>query len=121
MTATRPWPVEVVVDRPARRIDILWDDGRRDRLPAELLRVESPSAEVQGHGGDDKQVVAGKAGVGIAGIDPVGHYALRIRFDDGHDTGLFSWETLRRLGTDQDRLFAAYLAALAARGLTRQA
>lgn len=120
MTGERPWPVEITVDRPAGRVEILWQDGRRDSLAAELLRVESPSAEVQGHGGATKQIVAGKARVGILGVDPVGHYALRIRFDDGHDTGLFSWDTLRRLGADQDRLFADYLAALAARGLSRQ-
>lgn len=119
MTAGRAWPRDITVDRPAGVVEILWDDGRRDRLPAELLRVESPSAEVQGHGAGQKQIVPGKAGVGIVGVDPVGHYAIRIRFDDGHDTGLYSWDTLRRLGQDQDRLFADYLAALTARGLSR--
>ena len=91
----------------------------RRRLPAELLRVESPSAEVQGHNPGQKQIVAGRRHVGIIGIEPVGHYAVRLVFDDLHDTGIYSWDYLADLGRNQDRLWAAYLDGLASRGLSR--
>ncbi|RJF88715.1 DUF971 domain-containing protein [Oleomonas cavernae] len=119
MAAIAFWPLEIRVKRPEKRIEIDWDDGRRDVIAAELLRVESPSAEVQGHGPDTKQIVAGKRAVGINAVEAVGNYAIRIHFDDGHDTGIFSWEVLRRLGADQAQLFATYLAALDAKGLSR--
>ena len=83
------------------------------------MRVESPSAEVQGHGPSQKQVVAGREHVGILEVEPVGNYAIRIKFDDLHDTGIFSWEYLYGLGENQDALWQAYLAALAAKGLSR--
>jgi DUF971 family protein len=82
--------------------------------------VESPSAEVQGHGPGQKVIVAGRCHVGIIGLEPVGHYALRISFDDLHDTGIFTWEYLRRLGEEQESRWAEYLAALATRGLSRE-
>jgi DUF971 family protein len=116
--ARAPWPVELRVKRAERMLEIDYDDGRSFRLPAELLRVESPSAEVQGHGGE-KTVVAGKSGVGLREAEPVGNYAVRLIFDDGHDTGIYTWSYLRELGQNQEQLFTAYLEALAARGLAR--
>ena len=116
---TKHWPVEIRVKSAERRLEIDFDDGRNFALPAELLRVESPSAEVQGHGPGGKTLVPGKRNVGIAGVDAIGNYAIRIRFDDGHDTGIFSWTYLRELGERQDEMWNAYLAALAARGLSR--
>lgn len=116
---TRHWPVEIRVKGAEKRLEVDFDDGRNFSLPAELLRVESPSAEVQGHGPGNKTLVAGKRHVGIAGVDAVGNYAIRIRFDDGHDTGIFSWNYLRELGERQDEMWNAYLAALTARGLSR--
>jgi len=88
-------------------------------IAAELLRVESPSAEVQGHGGDQKKIVAGRRHVAIIGAEPVGNYALRLSFDDLHDTGLYSWWYLYQLGAEQDRIWAQYLDNLAAQGLSR--
>lgn len=114
-----PAAVEIRLRRAERRLDVAFDDGSRFALPAELLRVESPSAEVQGHSPAEKRIIAGKRHVGIAGIEPVGHYAVRLLFDDGHDSGIFSWDYLYRLGQEQDRLWHDYLAALAAQGLSR--
>ncbi|MHB1219307.1 MAG: gamma-butyrobetaine hydroxylase family protein [Alphaproteobacteria bacterium] len=116
---TRHWPVEIRVKSAEKRLEIDFDDGKAFTLPAELLRVESPSAEVQGHGPGGKVLVPGKRNVGIAGVDAVGNYAIRIRFDDGHDTGIFSWTYLRELGERQDQIWNIYLAALSARGLSR--
>ena len=116
---TKHWPVEIRVKSAEKRLEIDFDDGRNFALPAELLRVESPSAEVQGHGPGGKTLVPGKRNVGIAGVDAVGNYAIRIRFDDGHDTGIFSWTYLREMGERQDEMWNAYLAALTARGLSR--
>ncbi|MDD3444736.1 MAG: DUF971 domain-containing protein [Zavarzinia sp.] len=113
------WPVELRVPGERRALEIDWSDGRRDVIAAELLRVESPSAEVRGHGGEAKRIVAGKRAVAITGAEPVGHYAIRLIFDDGHDSGLYTWKTLRHFGEEQARLFADYLAALDARGLAR--
>jgi DUF971 family protein len=114
------WPVEIRLKQAERVLEIDFDNGARFRLPAELLRVESPSAEVQGHGPSQKQVVAGRAHVGILALEPVGNYAIRIKFDDLHDTGIFSWAYLYELGERQDELWASYLAALAERGLSRE-
>jgi DUF971 family protein len=119
--AASPWPVELRVLRAERRLEVEFDDGARFVLPAELLRVESPSAEVQGHSPSQKVTVPGKHRVGIAEVQPVGHYAVRIVFDDGHDTGIFTWPNLYRLGRDQDAIWRAYLAALQAKGLSRGA
>ena len=114
-----PRPTEVRVRRAAQRLEVDFDDGLRVALPAELLRVESPSAAVQGHAPDQKQIVPGKRGVSIDTAEPVGHYAIRIRFTDGHDTGIYSWALLHEMGRNQDALWTAYLAALAQRGLSR--
>ncbi|MEZ5666905.1 MAG: DUF971 domain-containing protein [Alphaproteobacteria bacterium] len=115
-----PWPQEIALDPTRRWLTVAFDDGSQARLPAELLRVESPSAEVQGHGGDRKTIVAGKRDVAIRALEPVGNYAVRILFDDGHDTGLYSWRYLHELGRRQQAVWDAYLAALAARGLSRE-
>ena len=113
MTPAAPWPVELRLKRAEKRLDISFDDGRQFSLPAEYLRVESPSAEVQGHGAGDKTIVAGRAHVGIMDLEPVGNYAVRIKFDDLHDTGIFSWEYLYQLGIEHDKRWRAYLAAIA--------
>lgn len=101
-------------------LEVAFADGARYRLPAEYLRVESPSAEVQGHGPGQKVIVAGRRHVGILRIEPVGHYAVRIAFDDLHDSGIFSWAELRRLGDEQDARWAEYERALALRNLSRE-
>ncbi len=101
------------------RLEFSFEDGSQFSYPAELLRVESPSAEVQGHGPSQKQIVSGRRHVGIMEIEPVGNYAVRIRFDDLHDTGLYSWDYLYRLGAEQADIWAAYLAALEQSGLSR--
>lgn len=112
-------PVEIRLARAKRRLDVTFDDGARFSLPAEYLRVESPSAEVQGHGPGERKTVPGKQGVGIAAIEPVGNYAVRLLFDDGHDTGIYSWELLHALGAQQSERWRAYLAALERQGLSR--
>lgn len=113
-------PLEIRIRRATRRLEVDFADGARFTYPAEYLRVESPSAEVQGHGPGQRVLVAGKAAVGIKGVDPIGHYAIRIHFDDGHDTGIFTWDYLLTLGREQVERWAAYLAALAQQGLTRE-
>lgn len=113
------WPIEVRVKSAERALEIGFDNGQKFSLPAEYLRVESPSAEVQGHGAEQKRVIGGCRAVGIASVEPVGHYAIRILFTDGHDTGIFSWRYLYQLGEERDARWAAYLAALTERGLTR--
>lgn len=119
-TGSRHRPSEIRLKRDEAILEIDFEDGRSFRLSAELLRVESPSADVQGHSAEQKTIVGGKRNVRIIAIAPVGHYAVRLTFDDGHDTGLYSWDWLYRLGAEQDALWQTYLAALAARGLTRE-
>jgi DUF971 family protein len=114
-----PWPTEIRIDRQARLLRIAFDNGDRFTLPAELLRVESPSAEVQGHGPGQKAILAGRRHVGIMDVEPVGNYAIRIRFDDLHDTGIYSFAYLHHLGLDQERLWRDYLDALERQGLSR--
>jgi DUF971 family protein len=113
------WPTELRLKRAERRLDITFDDGTRFSLPAEYLRVESPSAEVQGHGPGQKQTVAGKAQVGIERVEPVGNYAVRLIFDDRHDTGIYSWTYLYQLGREHDERWASYIDDLAKAGLSR--
>ena len=120
MRQSAPWPVELRLKRVDKRLDIEFDDGKRFSLPAEYLRVESPSAEVQGHGPGEKVIVAGRAHVGILDLEPVGNYAVRIKFDDLHDTGIYSWDYLYRLGDEYDKRWRDYLAAVTARGLSRE-
>jgi DUF971 family protein len=112
--------VELRLKKAEKLLEVEFDDGRRFRLPAEYLRVESPSAEVQGHGAGQKVLVHGRAHVGIMGLEPVGNYAVRITFDDLHDTGIYSWSYLHQLGVEQDRRWREYLDALAANGLSRE-
>ena len=116
---TDHWPLEIRLKTAERRLEVDFDDGRTFGYAAELLRVESPSAEVQGHSPAQKQIIAGKRNVEIKAVEPVGHYAVRLRFNDGHATGLYSWRYLYELGERQDQIWQDYVDALAARGLTR--
>ena len=110
-TASNPWPSEIRLN-PARDVlTVAFEDGSRFELRAEYLRVESPSAEVRGHGAGPKTIVKGKEEVKISGLEPVGNYAVRIGFDDGHDSGLFSWAYLHKLGAEKNRIWAEYLKA----------
>ncbi len=117
--ASRVWPSELVVNRAERVLKITFNDGKSFALPAEYLRTQSPSAEVQGHSESQRQTVGGKRNVAITGMEPVGNYAVRIQFDDGHDTGLFSWAYLHELGLDQDLRWKKYLQELSDKGLGR--
>ncbi len=117
---TPHWPLEIRLSKAEKTLEVAFDNGVTFRFPAELLRVESPSAEVQGHGPSQKTTVAGRRHVGIMGLEPVGNYAIRIKFDDLHDTGIFSWRYLYELGENQEALWQAYLQALAAKGLSRE-
>ncbi|WP_439817747.1 gamma-butyrobetaine hydroxylase-like domain-containing protein [Zavarzinia sp. CC-PAN008] len=119
MTLAKPWPLELRLLKAERALEVDWDDGETHRLSAELLRVESPSAEVQGHGGGPRMLSGGKRHVGIIALHPVGHYAVLIQFDDGHDTGIFSWSYLRELGENRDILWQRYIKDMAAQGLSR--
>lgn len=116
---SEPWPEEIGVDRAARTLTIAFEGGERFELPAELLRVYSPSAEVQGHSPAEKKTVAGKRTVGISDLEPVGNYAVRIIFDDGHSTGIYTWHYLHDLGHRQVELMRDYEAELAQKGLSR--
>jgi len=113
-------PVEIRLKQEERVLEVDFDDGKSFSLPAELLRVESPSAEVQGHSPSQKKLVAGRRHVGILGVEPVGNYAVCIKFDDLHDTGIYSWDTLYNFGENQDVLWRGYLDALSAKGLSRE-
>ena len=117
--STVVWPVEVRLKKEEKRLEIDFEDGRSFSLPAELLRVESPSAEVQGHGPSQKTIVTGRRHVGIMALEAVGNYALRIKFDDMHDTGIYSWQYLYKLGVTQDGVWQDYLDILTEEGLSR--
>lgn len=112
-------PVEIRLKRAEKILEVEFDDGKTFRLPAELLRVESPSAEVQGHSPDQKKTIAGRRHVGIMGVEPVGNYAVKLKFDDLHDSGIYTWDLLYDFGQRQEEIWNAYLAALAAQGLSR--
>ncbi|MFT4190312.1 MAG: DUF971 domain-containing protein [Comamonas sp.] len=114
-------PTDIVVHQQSRVLDIAFDDGQRFSLPFELLRVYSPSAEVQGHGPGQAVLQTGKRQVGLLGAEPVGHYALKLLFDDGHDTGLYTWPYLHDLGLRQAQHWQDYLDRLAAAGADRDA
>ena len=116
---TTRWPIELRLKRAEKLLEVEFDDGSRFRLPAEYLRVASPSAEVQGHGPGQKTLVHGRAHVAIIGLEPIGNYAVRIVFDDLHDTGIYSWNYLYQLGVEHDRRWRDYLEALSANGLRR--
>jgi DUF971 family protein len=114
-----PTPTEIRLNRAEQVLHVAFDTGEAFALPAEYLRVESPSAEVQGHGPGQKVIVPGRRHVGIMRVEPVGHYAVRLVFDDLHDTGIYAWDYLLELGREQEERFAAYEQALAAKGLSR--
>jgi len=116
---TRHWPVEIRLKTADKILEIDFDDGKSYRLPAEYLRVESPSAEVKGHTPSQRQLVAGRRHVGILQVETVGNYALRIKFDDLHDTGIYTWNYLYELGENQDANWRNYLAEMAERGFSR--
>ena len=117
--STNHWPTEIRLKTAEKCLEVDFDDGSRVSLPAELLRVESPSAEVQGHSPDQKTLIAGRRHIGIMRVEPVGNYAIRIDFDDLHNTGIFSWQYLYHLGQNRERIWQVYLDALAAQGLSR--
>lgn len=113
------WPTEIRLSPDKRSLSVAFEDGKAFSIPAELLRVNSPSAEVQGHAPSQRITVTGKKDVRIGAIEPVGSYAVRLVFDDGHDSGLFTWTYLYETGRDKEALFSAYLAELDAKGLSR--
>ena len=114
-----PWPAELRFQKDRAELLIRFDDGHEAAIPYELLRVESPSAETKGHGDDRPPPPVKKRKVSVTGAEPVGRYALRIRFDDGHDTGLYTWPYLRQLGEEKTSRMAAYLGRLKELGLSR--
>jgi DUF971 family protein len=115
-----PKPVEINLHQQSRILDITFDDGSAFSLPCEYLRVFSPSAEVRGHGPGQEVLQVGKRDVNISAIEPIGMYAVKFAFTDGHDTGIYSWEYLHDLGTKQDSNWKSYLARLAAAGKKRE-
>ena len=117
---TQHWPTELRLAKDRRTLAVTFADGSAFTLPAEYLRVESPSAEVQGHNPDERKTVPGKREVMILEVLPVGNYAVRLVFDDMHSTGIYSWDYLHGLGRDYDARFARYLEELAAKGLSRE-
>lgn len=120
MTSGKAVPTEIRVSKDKRTLTITLEDGKRYELSAEYLRVNSPSAEVQGHSESERKIVGGKKDVEIMSVAPVGRYALRIGFTDLHDTGIFSWEYLVELGVDYEARWQTYLDQLAERGLSRE-
>ncbi len=118
-TDTARWPVEIRLKQAEKALEIDFDDGRTFSFPAEFLRVYSPSAEVTGHGPGQRVIVAGRRHVGIMELVPVGNYAVQIKFDDLHDTGIFSWDYFYQLGETQDELWQQFLDDLEAKGLSR--
>jgi len=113
------WPLEIRLRPDRRSLFVKFDDGAEHELPAEYLRVLSPSAEVQGHSPEQRQTVGGKRDVTISAVTPVGNYAVRLTFSDRHDSGLFTWSYLRQLGRERDALWAGYLNDLAKKGMSR--
>ncbi len=118
--AAKPRPTEIRLHRQSRMLELGFDDGSRFELSCEFLRVHSPSAEVRGHGAGQEVLQTGKADVNIERIEPVGQYAVRLCFDDGHDTGLYSWDLLYDLGRRRDELWQRYLERLEAAGASRK-
>ena len=121
MTETRAWPSELRLSKDKKTLTVAFEGGERFDLPAEYLRVKSPSAEVQGHSPDERKTVPGKRKVTILQVDPIGNYAVRLGFDDMHSTGIFTWDYLLELGQSQPRYWQEYLDELAAKGMTRDA
>lgn len=119
MEKDKPWPTEIRLLAERTQLAVSFSDGAAFRIGAELLRVRSPSAEVQGHTPDQRVTVTGKRNVRIVDVEPIGSYAVRLVFDDGHHTGLYSWDFLRDCGERQDEIMAGYFAELAEKGLER--
>ena len=117
--STKTWPLEIRVNSKEKILKIDFDDGASFSIAAELLRVESPSAEIQGHGSGQKVTPAGRRHVNILNVEPVGNYAIKISFDDLHDTGIFSWQYLYDLGVNQQDLLDSYIVRLNELGLSR--
>ena len=116
---SKPWPAELRLYKDRKTLAVTFDDGERFELPAEYLRVRSPSAEVQGHSAAERRVVAGKSDVQILELHPTGNYAVQIVFDDTHSTGIFSWDYLFELGRNREKYWREYLDELAAKKLSR--
>jgi len=114
-----PWPVEINVCENGKVLELSFDNNEKFLISAELLRVESPSAEVQGHGPNEKKILAGKQAVVILAVEQVGNYAVKLRFDDDHDTGIYSWKYLYHLGSQKAEVWSKYLEQLASKGLSR--
>ena len=114
-----PTPTELRVAKDRRALTVTFDGGERFEMSAELLRVESPSAEVQGHDPSQKKIIPGKSRVEILKVEPIGNYAVRLVFDDMHDTGIYSWETLHDMGSNSEALMETYLSKLNEAGLSR--
>ena len=121
LTTHSPRPTSITVHQQSRVLEVGFDDGRAFRIPFELMRVYSPSAEVQGHGPGQEVLQTGKREVGLTALEPVGNYAVQPTFSDGHDTGLFSWDYLYFLGSQQDELWQKYESRLADAGMSRDA
>jgi DUF971 family protein len=121
LTPQTPTPTAITVHEATRALEIVFSDGRSFRIPFELMRVYSPSAEVQGHGPGQEVLQTGKREVGLSALEPVGNYAVQPTFTDGHDSGIFSWDYLYHLGADQDDLWRRYEARLAEAGVSRDA
>ena len=117
---SRPWPTELRLSKDKKTLTVAFEGGQSFALPAEYLRVKSPSAEVQGHSPDERKTVPGKRKVMILEVQPVGNYAIRLVFDDMHSTGIFSWDYLLELSQSQPRYWQEYLDELAAKGMTRE-
>lgn len=118
-TMTAPWPTEIRLKKDRRSVLVSFDNGESHELSAEYLRVESPSAEVQGHSPAERRTVPGKRDVEILAVEPVGNYAVRLSFDDLHSSGIYAWDYLLKLGRERETIWGAYLAALEAKGLAR--
>lgn len=119
LNSQTPWPTEMTYHQASRRLDVTFDDGKSYEFPAEYLRVCSPSAEVVGHGPGQEVLQVGKRLVGVEEITPVGHYAVRLKFTDGHDSGIYSWDYLKSLGVNHAENWARYLNRLEAAGKSR--
>ena len=121
LQAGAPTPTELTVHGQSRALEVAFSDGARFRIPIELMRIYSPSAEVQGHGPGQEVLQTGKREVDLLGLEPVGNYAVQPSFSDGHDSGIFSWDLLYFLGAQQDQLWADYQTRLEAAGVDRDA
>jgi DUF971 family protein len=114
-------PTDIILHQQSKALEIAFDDGSRYTLPFEFLRVHSPSAEVRGHGPGQEVLQVGKAGVNVVNVEPTGSYAITLTFDDGHDSGIYTWEYLHELGKYKDALWHEYLSKLEAAGASREA